>query len=200
MGRALRPGAHRRVRGAGRDHPQHRRGAEGQAAAGRGGRAPQGADRRHRRLPALSPRPAALPAAHQARLRGRAPPVRPGRRSRPRFRARPCRDRGMRGLPVPAPRRLPARSRRPSPRPSWRSSWSRRSPRPMSRADLALVAQGRLDEAERAYERAIALEPEHYEAHYAYGRALLPARAQGGGGAAVPPRRGAAPQRHLRAR
>ena len=32
---------------------------------------------------------------------------------------------------------------------------------------LALVAQGRLDEAERAYERAIALEPEHYEAHYA---------------------------------
>ena len=35
---------------------------------------------------------------------------------------------------------------------------------------LALLAQGRLDEAERAYERAIALEPEHYEAHYAYGR------------------------------
>ena len=64
---------------------------------------------------------------------------------------------------------------------------------------LALVAQGRLDEAERAYERAIALEPEHYEAHYAYGPRLLPARAQGGCGAAVPPRRGAAPQRHLRA-
>ena len=35
---------------------------------------------------------------------------------------------------------------------------------------LALLAQGRLDEAQRAYERAIALEPEHYDAHYAYGR------------------------------
>ena len=64
---------------------------------------------------------------------------------------------------------------------------------------LALVAQARLDEAERAYERAIALEPEHYEAHYALGRALLPARAQGRCGAAVPPRGGAPPQRHLRA-
>jgi adenylate cyclase len=35
---------------------------------------------------------------------------------------------------------------------------------------LALLAQGRLEEAERAYERAMALEPEHYEAHYAFGR------------------------------
>jgi adenylate cyclase len=38
---------------------------------------------------------------------------------------------------------------------------------------LALVAQGRLDEAERAYTRGIALEPEHYEAHYAYARACF---------------------------
>lgn len=35
---------------------------------------------------------------------------------------------------------------------------------------LALMAQGRIDEAERAYERAIALEPEHFEAQYAYAR------------------------------
>jgi adenylate cyclase len=35
---------------------------------------------------------------------------------------------------------------------------------------LALVAQGRLEEAEQAYECAIALVPEHYEAHYAYAR------------------------------
>ena len=35
---------------------------------------------------------------------------------------------------------------------------------------LALLAQGNLDQAERAYEHAIALAPEHYEAHYAYGR------------------------------
>ena len=35
---------------------------------------------------------------------------------------------------------------------------------------LALLAQGQLDEAQKAYERAIALEPEHFDAHYAFAR------------------------------
>jgi adenylate cyclase len=38
---------------------------------------------------------------------------------------------------------------------------------------LALVALGRLDEAERAYDRALALEPGYYEAHYCYARACF---------------------------
>ena len=106
------------------------------------------ADRRHGRLPALPARPAAVPPAHRALLRACPPPVRAGRRLDPGF------ARAHAGIAecdaawhlhhgglLPVEETL-ATAERP-----WR--WSRGSPRRTSRAAVALVAQGRLDEAER---------------------------------------------------
>ena len=175
--RALRPGDGGRVRGAGRDRPQDRRGAAGDALAPGAGAARRQADRRTSQ-------------AYDLYLRGKSYARRLTRQDlefalqmfenavslRPAVRPRPCRDRELvRAVTTSTSTARPAWIERAKAASRKASALGSDSPEIQVAEAWILYAEGKFDEAIARVRQAIERKPDVEGAYYLLGRALFAA-------------------------